>query len=1308
MSNNNIKFDKETKFLILGDKPLDKVIDKYVDSDQYISYKKYLDEGLDKNVKELVTNLNQVLYEISNGIQKEFFDVDKTKYSVVKMSNFANYSYNDVKLTLFKEKFLQVTRDGNSPRIDYVDKYLNSFSILELPWMDRSGILHYQGKLYSLINSLSIDDSITFNGSKLKFVDNDHSLEFSGASNPKLKMFNKTVTMIEFAIMLFKNYYGEELGIKYAKEFILSLRNPNLIASIAGTEEDYKMFGEEAFENNINFMLGPINDDRSYDFQLTIKIEQGYLKTKNTRIRLNEILSFNHTIGKVISRDVTNNNGKVIVQKGTKINFVTIRTLNRNLIDTIYVEKKINLVGNYLAETIPLGNKIIRGTPVIQEMVHYFPELKDYSVLPKDYDLPSGQSLFLFEGTEITERLCDYLDYIGIKEIKYKSKLKSKTVLTAYTEEEYINNRHFLSEDIPDEILGDISSKYVYIDKDGNVSEPSEDLTGHDIAALLSLYMKLLSGEHHDLVSDPDIGLRKKVNQCYHHFSKAFSHATDKLCKYTKSQLKKMYKDQDSFNNSDKMNKLFSHFSKDFITYLRKDLKVLDILDTSNPVATMSSLTKVNTIVKSKNGIADSQRRLTMGHYSRLCPYETPESQKLGIVNNMALGCRIKDGIMYAPYHKLIHKNGKIFIDTEVTEMTVEDEEKYRIADITDIDYDIKTREVLSRKKVLARIPSYNQLEKMTVASIDVSHVEYVSTSPNQSISIGVSTIPFAGADDAARVSFGVGKFKQSKGLVNAEIPIVCTPAFQNIPNMNTFYKIFAEDDGKVVGLSSNSITLKYKSNSEYVTYTFDPMLISTESIILRVPEVVNLENVYKGQTLVSSNFIKDGVMATGTNALVAYMTNGYNYEDGVPCSERLANKLTSYGVHTDKFSISKKTMRVEAVDVDYNSYLSKDTTMFKKIERKGISVSETFSSYVQSDECKGYIANLSYERDVQNPRRVKSIKVRSVSFDRLSKSDKICNRHGNKGVSCKIHPNSEMYYLENGEFIDILYNPNGIVSRMNNGQQLEAVVGLPAYVLGIRLLCNSFDSINKDNIKLLLSYTVDLANSTNEEEVFSKYTQLPEELHQHCRENILSIRRWKGTFNKEGKAYLINPKSGKRTLTPVNIGVNYIHKLEQEGESKIHSRGGYLTSKYVKKTESPTKGAAKGGGQRQGYMELDAYSAYGATALLSEIMNERGDNYIKRHNLAVDVLHSGKPDYKIDERYAIRRSTEYFFEFLKSLGIKVDIDEFDMEHPEERKYYKRGAIFKANFDDVKEKDDEEIFEEALLKGLLSLGGLDS
>lgn len=69
-------------------------------------------------------------------------------------------------------------------------------------------------------------------------------------------------------------------------------------------------------------------------------------------------------------------------------------------------------------------------------------------------------------------------------------------------------------------------------------------------------------------------------------------------------------------------------------------------------------------------------------------------------------------------------------------------------------------------------------------------------------------------------------------------------------------------------------------------------------------------------------------------------------------------------------------------------------------------------------------------------------VKVYIAQTRKIEVGDKMAGRHGNKGIISRIVPVEDMPFDENGEPVDIVLNPLGVLSRMNIGQVLETHVG--------------------------------------------------------------------------------------------------------------------------------------------------------------------------------------------------------------------------------------------------------------------------
>jgi DNA-directed RNA polymerase subunit beta len=217
-------------------------------------------------------------------------------------------------------------------------------------------------------------------------------------------------------------------------------------------------------------------------------------------------------------------------------------------------------------------------------------------------------------------------------------------------------------------------------------------------------------------------------------------------------------------------------------------------------------------------------------------------------------------------------------------------------------------------------------------------------------------------------------------------------------------------------------------------------------------------------------------------------------------------------------------------------------------------------------------------------------VKVYVATKRNLSVGDKMAGRHGNKGVISKVCPIEDMPYLEDGTPVDIVLNPLGVPSRMNVGQILETHLGLAAKHLGIRCYTPAFDGAKEEEI-----------------------------------ENMLVEAGLPGT----GKFRLFDGRTGTSFEQDVTVGVMYMLKLHHLVDEKVHARA---TGPYSLITQQPLGGKARFGGQRFGEMEVWALEAYGAAAILQELLTVKSDDVDGRTKIyesmvkGLNILEPGTP----------------------------------------------------------------------------------
>jgi DNA-directed RNA polymerase subunit beta len=199
------------------------------------------------------------------------------------------------------------------------------------------------------------------------------------------------------------------------------------------------------------------------------------------------------------------------------------------------------------------------------------------------------------------------------------------------------------------------------------------------------------------------------------------------------------------------------------------------------------------------------------------------------------------------------------------------------------------------------------------------------------------------------------------------------------------------------------------------------------------------------------------------------------------------------------------------------------------------------------------------------------TVRVYIATKRKIQVGDKMCGRHGNKGVISRVLPEEDMPFLPDGRPLDVVLNPLGVPSRMNIGQVLEVHLGMAAKTLGWHVATPVFDGAKHSDIIAAL-----------------EQAGLP----------------------KDGKIRLRDGRTGDAFDNPVTVGYMYMLKLHHLVDDKIHARS---TGPYSLVTQQPLGGKAQFGGQRFGEMEVWALEAYGAAHTLQEILTVKSDDVVGR-----------------------------------------------------------------------------------------------
>ena len=329
-------------------------------------------------------------------------------------------------------------------------------------------------------------------------------------------------------------------------------------------------------------------------------------------------------------------------------------------------------------------------------------------------------------------------------------------------------------------------------------------------------------------------------------------------------------------------------------------------MDQTNPLAEITHKRRLSALGPgglSRERAGFEVRDVHYTHYGRLCTIETPEGPNIGLISSLCVFAKInKLGFIETPYMSVT--DGKVDIDKSVTYLSAEEEGQKIIAQaITPIDEKGNFKEAKIKVRYEGDFPV-----------VEPSKINLMDVAPNQIASIAASLIPFLEHDDANRALMGSNMQRQAVPLLRPEAPIVGT-GLEPIVARDSRVLINAENSGVVEYVDANEIVIRYNRNDDERLISFDDDVkhyqltkfrkTNQSTCINLKPIVKKGEKVTKGQVLCDGYATQNGELALGRNMKVAFMPwKGYNFEDAIVISERVAREDIFTSLHIDEYSL--------------------------------------------------------------------------------------------------------------------------------------------------------------------------------------------------------------------------------------------------------------------------------------------------------------------------------------------------------------------------------------------------------------------
>lgn len=630
-------------------------------------------------------------------------------------------------------------------------------------------------------------------------------------------------------------------------------------------------------------------------------------------------------------------------------------------------------------------------------------------------------------------------------------------------------------------------------------------------------------------------------------------------------------------------------------------------MDQNNPLSELTHKRRLSALGPgglSRDRAGFEVRDVHNSHYGRMCPIETPEGPNIGLITSLTTYARINEyGFIEAPYRKV--KKGEGIVTNEIEYLTADVEYEQIIA---------QSNEILDENGKFVNDRIVARGHEGIVDIFDSKDVTYMDVSPKQIVAVGTAMIPFLENDDANRALMGANMQRQAVPLLATEAPIIGT-GIEYRAAKDSGVVIVSTDDGVIEKVDATNITLKRDQDGKLINFKLHKFVGGNQGTTINQRPIVNKGQIVKrGEVIADGPSTDKGEMALGKNILIAFMNwEGYNYEDAMLVNKDLVIHDVLTSLHIEEYESEARDTKLGPEEITRDiPNVSPD--MLRDLDERGIirigaevkpgdilvgkvtpkgegdqSPEERLLRAIFGEKSRevrdtslrlphgeqGIVVDVkTFTRamgDELQPGVQEMVRVFIATKRKVQVGDKMCGRHGNKGVISRVMPAEDMPYMPDGTPIQIVLNPLGVPSRMNLGQVLEVHLGLAARKLGWKVATPVFDGANEQDI-------------------------------------IDSLE--KAGLPSDGKIQLRDGRTGEEFDHPVTVGIMYMLKLHHLVDEKIHARS---TGPYSLVTQQPLGGKAQFGGQRFGEMEVWALEAYGASYTLQEMLTVKSDDIVGR-----------------------------------------------------------------------------------------------
>ncbi|WP_338809362.1 DNA-directed RNA polymerase subunit beta [Neisseria leonii] len=297
-------------------------------------------------------------------------------------------------------------------------------------------------------------------------------------------------------------------------------------------------------------------------------------------------------------------------------------------------------------------------------------------------------------------------------------------------------------------------------------------------------------------------------------------------------------------------------------------------------------------------------------HYGRVCPIETPEGPNIGLINSLSVYARTNEyGFLETPYRRVV--DGKV--TDQIDYLSAIEEGRYVIAQAN---ADLDEAGNLTGDLITCR-------EKGETIMATADRVQYMDVATGQVVSVAASLIPFLEHDDANRALMGANMQRQAVPCLRAEKPMVGTGIERDVA-VDSATAIVARRGGVVEYVDANRVVIRVHDDEAVAgevgvdIYNLVKFTRSNQSTNINQRPAVKAGDVLQRGDLVADGASTDlGELALGQNMTIAFMPwNGYNYEDSILISEKVAADDRYTSIHIEELNVVARDTKLGAEDI--------------------------------------------------------------------------------------------------------------------------------------------------------------------------------------------------------------------------------------------------------------------------------------------------------------------------------------------------------------------------------------------------------